>query len=95
MAKNTEVPVLEQTETTEIIATATRVFLGVAIGMGFIVSGVAFFIIPIKWGGDSSAQSLKIARVTDAKAIMNANEQFKPLNYFVGGIKAYTQTAAL
>ncbi|MBI5466683.1 MAG: hypothetical protein HY975_00500, partial [Candidatus Kerfeldbacteria bacterium] len=91
--------VTEQTRTLSAVGQMTNVVLGVAIGLGFVAAGLAyFFVMPIDGDGGGAptyGTPLKVAAVTDAKSMVQWNDQFHQMKFYAGSTLAYTATSVV
>ncbi len=95
--KNVVSSVTEQTGVIDVVASATRVFLGTTIGLGFVVSGMAFFLMSntvLKTSGSTRVTNKPLTAVDVTGAISTMDRTtFVPLRYKVGTTTVYTQTS--
>ncbi|MBI2984397.1 MAG: hypothetical protein HYY50_02125 [Candidatus Kerfeldbacteria bacterium] len=102
--KSSVQPVTEQIKTLDAVASATRIFLGVAIGTGLMISGAAigWMVFPAAPTSKSAAvatsknQPLKVMDVTRAVSLLSLLEPahtypFNPQQYLAGKTVVYEQ----
>lgn len=82
----------EKTATLDMVVSLSRVTVGLAIGCGLLAAGMAAIIGPGE-GGGSAPVIMKAVAISGATSVMDAQEHFVAMHYYLGSVDAYQQTS--